>query len=799
MRISRWILGPALVVSLVALPSVGADAAPKKDPDSGLSATPVAEPQVKLDGPKRGKAALKALAGRLGAAAAANKTTTKKLHDVLANDPTAWLSANGRLFYAEQYQQPTTLARTSTTASVPPAPEPLGSTFLLHSIPGGSDHTVYLDFDGTYLGPGGWTSDAGFKVGTYKGFSLDADYTTFSSTERAYIQHVWQVVSEKYAPFDIDVTTENPGSAAFNRSGPGDLTYGDHVVFTDVTTGSGAKPASVCPYGCDGLAFTGTFNDDTDNQNLGEPTWVYTNNYDWSSGLSGEIAAHEVGHTLGLHHDGLGTGDGDFGSGNDAYYQGDDVWTPVMGSGIGALTQFSKGEYPNASNTEDDFAVMQTFGVNLRSDDWGDTGSPSALGQQATYAEDGVLEEATDKDVFSIFRTCTSPLTAQVVGIGGGRTTDLQLRVLDAAGTTELGSDNPATASYSSTFPRSARGADAEVSLPTPPLGLMQIEVDGVGNGTPETGGYSDYGSVGQYHLTITGCSGTSGAVPSAPAGFNASQTYHTSTLTVSWAAPSNAGDAPVSAYRITGLPSGTVDVPSSQTSEVFTGLAPGEDYDIGVAAVNAYGAGPAYTATKHMATWTPSTAPKLSGSARNQTLTLDWTEPSNPGRAVGTYWTTKIYGGGELLDTFQSDYGYSGLRLTGVGSGHYKLTSYLSYDADSGSHSPSASTYVDVGPSAPRIGTASSGSAGGTRTATVRWGAPSVLRGSTITSYVIGAYKYDSSGHVVRVYVSSYRSASSRSYTWSLPSGHYRFKVQAHSTAGWSPVSGFSNMVTSQ
>src|SRR5690242_10912560 len=113
MRISRWILGPALVVSLVALPSVGADAAPKKDPDAGLSATAVAKPHIKLDGPWRGKAALKALAGKLGTAAAVNKTTTKKLHDVLVNDPTAWISTNGRLFYAEHYQRPTTSARTS--------------------------------------------------------------------------------------------------------------------------------------------------------------------------------------------------------------------------------------------------------------------------------------------------------------------------------------------------------------------------------------------------------------------------------------------------------------------------------------------------------------------------------------------------------------------------------------------------------------------------------------------------------------------------------------------------------------
>ena len=49
---------------------------------------------------------------------------------------------------------------------------------------------------------------------------------------------------------DIDVTTEDPGTGAYNRNGLGDPTYGDHVVFTDAATGSGAKPTARCPGGC---------------------------------------------------------------------------------------------------------------------------------------------------------------------------------------------------------------------------------------------------------------------------------------------------------------------------------------------------------------------------------------------------------------------------------------------------------------------------------------------------------------------------------------------------------------------
>lgn len=801
MQISRWLLGPALALSLVAISPVGADASSATDPDPGLNATPLAKSRVTLDRPERGAAALKALAGRLDVAARQNRTTTKKLHDVLSNDPTAWIGTNGRLFYAEKFERPTTAARTSTgsaAASVPPATKPLASTFQLHSIPGGSAHTVYLDFTGHTLGAGGWTLN-GFTKGTYKGFSLDSDYSTFSDAERAYIQHVWQVVAEKYAPFDIDVTTQHPGSDAFNRNGIGDPTYGDHVVFTDVATGSGAKPASICPDGCEGISFTGSFDDPDDDLDLAEPTWVYTGNYHWYSGLAGEIAAHEIGHTLGLEHDGLGTGDGDFGSGNDAYYQGDDVWSPVMGSGIGGLIQFSKGEYPNASNTEDDFAVMQNFGVDLRADDWGDTGNPSALGQQSTYAFDGVLEDAADQDVFTIDRTCTSTLVARVAGIGSGQTADLQLRVLNAAGDTVLGADNPATSANNSTLPRTPVNVDAHVEVATPPTGLVRIEVDGVGLGTPATGGYSDYGSVGRYHLTISGCSGANGATPGFPAGINAVQTPRTGTLTVSWAAPSSPGDAPVTAYRVTGLPSGTVDVPASKTSEVFTGLTPGADYEIGVAAVNAYGAGSALTLPKHLNTWLTQATPAVSLSAYGTTLAVRWTEPPNPGRATPSMWRVGLYDSkGNWLQYFDVDYGYPGLKISGMGNGRYQVRTWLEYGSFS-SRSLINDQKVDVGPSATRIATPSSGVSGGTATATARWLAPYTLRGQKITSYTVGAYKLDSSGRVVRVYVSSPRSASARSYVWALPKGRYRFRVQAHATGGWTPVSSYSSIATSR
>jgi len=43
-------------------------------------------------------------------------------------------------------------------------------------------------------------------------FSLDSDLTTFSAAEQTVIQQVWRRVSEDYAPFNVDVTTQLPAA-----------------------------------------------------------------------------------------------------------------------------------------------------------------------------------------------------------------------------------------------------------------------------------------------------------------------------------------------------------------------------------------------------------------------------------------------------------------------------------------------------------------------------------------------------------------------------------------------------------
>src|SRR5262249_6610289 len=80
---------------------------------------------------------------------------------------------------------------------------------------------------------------------------------------------------------------------------------------------------------------------------------IYNDGY-----ATGRIADHESGHGLGLSHDG-GSDGGEYFNGFSAFQ-----WTPLMGNiwpgdrWAQGLFQMSKGEYTSATQTQDDFAII---------------------------------------------------------------------------------------------------------------------------------------------------------------------------------------------------------------------------------------------------------------------------------------------------------------------------------------------------------------------------------------------------------------------------------------------------------
>lgn len=535
-------------------------------PDDPADGSPTATSPGGTDRPERvlpdrmrGLAAVKALGANLASVAARNDLTGKRLKKLLTEDHTAWLSTQGQLFYTEDAPAEVTGGETGLTAlATLSTAYPTNQTFALHSRAGAA-RTIFLDFDGATVVNTGWnTGDRAISNGPHIGWDSDGNPLRFSNAEHGFIQEVWREVAETYAPFDVDVTTQDPGAAAYTRSSSSDTTYGTHVVVTSSNTAKTQACGS-----CLGIAWVGTF-ENVDPNAVYQPAWVFADDPKLAPMVIAQAASHETGHTLGLHHDGTTTA---------SYYAGTAAWGPIMGSSrTRAVSQFSLGEYAGANNTEDDFRVIAANGLPLRADDHGSSiGTPDQLGAHTSYAVKGVISTRADTDVFAISLPCTTKLTVSATGIGTQTTLDLSLDVVDAAGRT-VAVASP-TSTYSGSPPVSG-GMNALATLPAA-TGTYYLRLNGVGQGNPATSGWSDYGSLGQYRLTATGCpvgqppttapattppptrAATPAATrPSAPVIRLASSGAKRGAVTAlaRWSAPTRTGGAATTKYRVRAL-----------------------------------------------------------------------------------------------------------------------------------------------------------------------------------------------------------------------------------------------------
>ena len=440
---------------------------------------------IRLLGEMHGEAAITALEEWLPDLAAFYGWTPEKLKEHFRADPELRVTRRGELFYAcglncAHGAPPQATEPGMSIASIGPtdvAPYDLSQAFLLHSRPG-ANRVIYLDFDGhSDTTPGGWADGAYAPV-----YNISGNNTAiFEDDERTQIIQIWQRIAEDYAMFDIDVTTEEPNIEALRKSNSSDVQFGIRCCIG----GSGSLW-----YGANvgGVALSGSFDANQD-----VPCWVFpVGGTGFNAKNVADAASHEVGHSLGLAHDGTeGTFAATTGQGN---------WAPIMGVSYSKpITQWDKGEFTNASNTQDDLAVMLTQGAVYRPDDHGSTVTTATKlsADSSTASVSGVIERNTDLDFFRIDAVSGS-LVINLKPAPVGANLRLEVKLYDSAGTL-LQTANSADVS-------GVNNGTQQVTLTrTVTAGVFYVSVDGIGNGDVLTTGYTDYASLGQYTGTISG------------------------------------------------------------------------------------------------------------------------------------------------------------------------------------------------------------------------------------------------------------------------------------------------------
>ena len=406
---------------------------------------------------------------------------------------------------------------------------PFTKTFVLHSRPGATK-VIYLDFNGHVIKGALWNTEMVATSIIVPAFDIDGKPSTFNYAEHAMIQKIWKEVSDAFAAFDVDVTTQDPGVENIRKiKGDAKTTiYGSRVCFGGKSSllPNLLQPGDD-PDGILGITMLNSFNNEVASVAYANdcPVLIFSDSslQKGSAKDVADTAVHELGHAFNLNHSTLNDGT--------EYYAGHNDWAPYMGDTMGkTVGQWTKGDYnENATNDEDEIDIIsQSIDVYTK-DDHGNTPELATVLSTTqvksterstlpvylyTASVNGLIHDRADKDVFKI-EVGEGEFYVEAIAADPQANLNIGLRLLDSTGAEVL---DDYGYSYSSEDGMNAYiysvSLDPSVS---PDPGIFYIEVDGVGalwddaSATfynDETGdsftAFTDYASIGRYTLKMT-------------------------------------------------------------------------------------------------------------------------------------------------------------------------------------------------------------------------------------------------------------------------------------------------------